>query len=108
MLRGANPNPNPTPTPIPNQVEYLPCSLVTGGAALLRDFLQRLLPPDARDVRRPVETKQGPFLAGWPLLRLASWPRRAEARGWPTLGAAPGIRWRWPSLLGAILADPRR
>ena len=30
----------------------------------------------------------------------------AEAgRGWPTLGAAPGIFWRWSSLLGAVLAE---
>jgi len=26
--------------------------MATGGAALLRDFLQRLLPPDARDAWR--------------------------------------------------------
>ena len=31
----------------------------------------------------------------------------AEAgRGWPTLGAAPGILSRWPSLLVAVLAEP--
>ena len=81
MLLGLGPTPTPTPTlPLtPNQVEYLPCSLATGGAALLRDFLQRLLPPDARDVRRSVET-QGPFLAGRPASpRPDSWPRLAEA-----------------------------
>ena len=34
------------------------------------------------------------------------WPASAVGRGWPHLGAAPGVFWRRWSLLGAILAEP--
>ena len=63
------------PQPL-TKVEYLPCSLATGGAALLRDFLQRLLPPDARDVRRSVESKA----LSWPAGLFYAWP---AGRGGP-------------------------
>ena len=41
---------------------------------------------------------------GWLAEAGRGWPRLAEA-GCMRLGAAPGILWRWWSLLGATLAD---
>ena len=62
-----NPNPNLNPNPNPNQVNH---------AAEAQP-----------DVGRHVETT--PDVAGQPL------PARPFGRGWPKVGAAPGILWRW-------------
>eukprot|EP00964_Phaeocystis_antarctica_P056716 scaffold33489_cov69-Phaeocystis_antarctica.AAC.3 len=84
--------------PLSTRVEAVPAAMPTEWVAA---YVQ-----DACGVGGGLRGKQGPFdRPASP--RQTSWPRLAEAgRGWPALGAAPGVLWRWWSLLGAVLAEP--